>query len=84
MAFHADHPEVFVGLERATREAIAAGRKRIGIRLLWERMRWTMFIEHGRDEFKMNDHFHSRYVRLLIERHPEWREMFELRPLRAV
>lgn len=84
LSFHARHPEVYDELVRLARQVIAAGRRRIGIRLLWERMRWTFYIERGRDDFKMNDHFHSRYARMLMEREPDLAGLFETRELRAV
>lgn len=84
-AFHARHPEVYAELVRLARQAQAAGRRHIGIRMLWERMRWTFTIEHDvAEDFKLNDHYHSRYVRLICEREPELAGMFSLRELRAV
>lgn len=83
--FHRLNPWVYETLERLAADWIGRGRKRIGIRMLWEVMRW----QHGRttrdpsSEFKANDHYHSRYVRMLIDRHPEWSECFELRTLKS-
>jgi len=81
-AFHAEHPYVLDELIRLTEQARDAGRTRMGIRLLWERLRWTMWIERGDGDFKLNDHLHSRYARLICERRPDLASMFELRELR--
>jgi hypothetical protein len=83
--FHARNPEVFALLERFTQEAVDRGRKRLGIRMLYERVRWEVYIqtEDANSDFKINDHYHSRYVRRLIKVHPEWEHLFELRKLRA-
>ena len=34
-------------------------------------------------DYKLNDHYRSRYVRLIIEKHPELEGFFELRELKA-
>ena len=79
-AFHAAHPEVYAELVRLAREA--RGCRRLGVRALWERMRWSLMIERE-GEYKLNDHFPSRYARLLAKEYPELGEMFEMRELRA-
>lgn len=85
LSFHLRHPEVLEQLLRLTDEARARGRQRIGIRMLWERMRWYMTVEQdAAEEFKLNDHYHSRYARLICEVRPDLAHMFELRELRAV
>ena len=84
IVFHRSNPRVYAILCRLARQAMAHGKKRIGIRLLWERMRWELWIEtRSDDEFKFNDHYHSRYVRLMIEQEPDLANLFELRRLRA-
>lgn len=85
LAFHRASPWVYTALERLVEQWVARGRKRLGIRTLWERLRWdyAMATADPTSDFKLNDQFHSRYVRLLIEKHPEWAGLFELRKLRA-
>ena len=82
--FHASNPEIYAELVRLCREARAAGRRKIGIRMLWERLRWTLYIERGSDEYKLNDHMTSRYARLIQQQEPELDGIFETRELRAV
>lgn len=83
--YHAAHPEVFARLVELARFAKARGKK-VGIRLLWERLRWEFFIERDAgDEYKLNDHLHSRYARLIAQTYPdEFGEFFELRELKTV
>ena len=82
--FHIRHPEVYDELVRLAEAAQYVGRRHIGIRMLWERMRWTFTIERDADEdFKLNDHYHSRYVRLICELRPDLAGMFHLRELRS-
>jgi len=81
--FHRNNPQVFAELRRLAREARQTGR-RVGIRCLWEVMRWNLAVRTDRPahDFKLNDHYHSRYARLLNEE-PDLRGMFELRELRS-
>jgi hypothetical protein len=82
--FHARNPDVLERLARLAREWRSAGNRKCGIRMLWERLRWEIGMERQRDgEFMLNDHFHSRYARLLCSEYPELAGMFELRTLKA-
>lgn len=81
--FHERHPEVYASLVQFTREAVKRGKRRIGIRLIWERVRWYVEIEQGDAEFKLNDHFHSRYARLIQQQEPDLYGVFETRKLKA-
>lgn len=84
-AFHAANPHVYTTLVRLAREAKAAGRARIGIGIgmLWEVMRWHLYLETKGDEYQLNNNFRSRYARLLMEREAELAGLFETRVLRA-
>jgi hypothetical protein len=83
--FHRLNPWVYTTLEKIVGAYLARGPRRIGIRMAWEVMRWhyAMATTDPSSDFRTNDHYHSRYVRLLLERHPEWAGLFELRMLRA-
>lgn len=81
--FHAENPEVYRLLLRFALEAHAAGRTRIGVGALWERLRWYSSVETDGEPFKLNDNFRSRYARLIAERNPELAHLFETRKLRA-
>lgn len=81
-AFHAANPWVLTALEKLTREHLETGARRCGIGMLWEVIRWKYVSATRGDDFKANNNFRSRYVRLLIERHPEWAVVFNVRALR--
>lgn len=81
--FHAENPQVYSLLVQFSRVAKESGRKRFGIRMIWERMRWYVAIETKGDEYKLNDHWHSRYARLIMEQEPDLAGFFETRELRA-
>ncbi|MFE7117514.1 hypothetical protein ACFU99_19075 [Streptomyces sp. NPDC057654] len=81
--FHQLNPWVLDALERLTAEYIARGARRVGIGMLFEVLRCRYVQDTRGDEFHLNNNFRSRYVRLLIERRPEWISLFEVRALRA-
>lgn len=58
---------------------------RCSVALIEEKVRDSIRLESLRAVpergFALNCHFCSRIVRRMIEEHPEWRPMFELRPL---
>ena len=81
--FHKANPHVVVALEQLTRQYLASGRQRIGIAVLFERLRWEYDLRTSGDAFKLNNDFRSRYVRLIQDRRPEWAEVFRTRELRT-
>lgn len=81
-AFHAQHPDVYAEIVRRAHLAQARG-LRVGIRTIWEAMRWDYTIERGAEAYKLNDHFTSRYARLIIDQEPDLSGFFELREIRS-
>lgn len=82
-AFHEANPWVADALAELARDWLAHGHTRVGIGMLFERVRWEYGRRTNGKEFKLNNDYRSRYARLLIERHPEWTDAFELRQLRS-
>lgn len=84
-AFHRANPHVFTKLVALARQAQAAGVRRIGMRLLWERLRWSALVETARadGEWKLNDWYPPLYSRLLQREHPELASLFETRTRRS-
>jgi hypothetical protein len=84
--FHVKHPEVYERLVALCRHARSRGRRRIGIGMLWEVLRWERILDGlpdpGEDR-KLNDHYRSRYARLIMEREPDLKGIFETRALRS-
>lgn len=84
--FDRENPLVWETLVRLAFEAQAAGARKLGIRTLWEVMRWHVFLlTRDPSGLKLNDHYHSRYVRKLVDEYPDefGNGFFELRTLRA-
>lgn len=78
--FHAENPHVLETLERLAAEWFV-NHSTVGIGMLFEVARWVENVDTGGDAFKLNNNFRSRYVRLMIERRPEWEYSFETRAL---
>lgn len=84
--FHAANPQVYAELVRLARVAVSRGRVRIGVRMLWEVTRWNLTIQTNdpNSNFKLNDHLHSRYARLIMKNEEDLKDVFELRELSTV
>lgn len=82
-AFHEEHPEVYVMFCDLCDRLIAAGHERYSSDAINHRIRWHFSVDCGDREFKLNDHFTSRYARKWLAAHPQHAGFFELRTLRA-
>ena len=83
--FHTDNPWVYRALESLCEGWLAQGHKRVGVKQMFEVVRWQYGMKTtGDGGFRVNNDFTSRYARMLIEQHPEWADAIETRRLRAV
>lgn len=82
-AFHKENPQVFQKLEELTKQAYDRGRKKIGIGMIFEVLRWNSFMATTGDPYKLNNSYRSRYVRILIDKHPEYANLFETRKIKS-
>ena len=82
--FHVRNPRVYETLVKLAREAKAEGRHRIGIKMLWEVVRWNLSRDLPYDEpFKLPNDYHSRYARLIMAQEPDLAGIFAVRELRS-
>lgn len=84
--FHRKNPMVYQELVKLCRQWRKRGNATMGIRMAWEVMRWNILMSITRvqaDDFKLNDHYHSRYARMIMEQERDLEGIFELRELRA-
>ncbi|MDO0936468.1 hypothetical protein QQY66_33975 [Streptomyces sp. DG2A-72] len=79
LAFDAQHPYVYRALERLTAQRLASGATRIGLKALFEDVRWQL-PEGIRG---LSNNFTALYARKLIADHPHWASAFELRRRRT-
>jgi hypothetical protein len=78
--FDRANPHIFAMLRDMALGAKRRGR-RVGIRLLWEKLRWDLTVESDRPEDapKLNDWFPPYYSRRLMREVPELAGFFEVR-----
>lgn len=81
--YHAANPQVYALLRRFALEAKRSGRERLGIKALFERVRWYTDVEAKADSFKVNNNYTAFYARLLMEQEPELKDFFETRRSKA-
>lgn len=82
-AFHKENPQVFEKLEELALQAYTHGRKKIGIGMIFEVLRWNSNMSTSGDNYKLNNSYRSRYVRILIDKHPEYKNLFETRRIKS-
>ena len=83
-AFHAAHPEVYDELVMLARQGVRAGRRRFGMKQLFEVLRWNRTLRGLSAEgevFKLNNNYTSRYARLVMGCEPDLAKAFETRTL---
>jgi hypothetical protein len=81
--FHKANPRIYDLLVRFALEVKDRGFSRYSIDAIIQRVRWHVTIETKSSDFKLNDHFTSRYARLIMSRVPELDGFFEVRELKA-
>jgi hypothetical protein len=79
LAFDAAHPYVYRALEKLAAERLAAGATRIGLKELFEDLRWRL----PQGLRGLNNNYSTLYARKLIADHAEWASVFELRRRRT-
>lgn len=83
--FHHKNPQVYLWLVRFAREAMRAGRQKVGMSLLYERLRWEVYLstaDHTTD-FKLANNYRSRYSRLIMEQEPDLEGFITTRGLKT-
>ncbi|MEU9280307.1 hypothetical protein [Streptomyces sp. NPDC048341] len=78
-AFDTHNPHVYCALERMAARRLAAGDTRISLKDLFEDLRRQL--PYG--VAGLNNNFTALYARRLIDDHPHWASVFELRRRRA-
>jgi hypothetical protein len=84
LAYHHQNPEIYDALVKLARQAKRAGKEKIGIKMLWEVMRWNRFLEtNDPDRYKLNNNYPSRYARLIMDQEMDLDGLFDVRKLRS-
>ena len=82
-AWIAAHPEVVDLMRTLALQAVAAGRRRIGIAALFERARWELDLNTHEGGAKLNNDLRAPMARHLMEIEPRLQAVFETRERRS-
>jgi hypothetical protein len=76
--FHEKNPHIYANLKLLANQAYNAGRRRIGMKFLFERLRWEymMGVEDPVNIFRLNNSFTALYARKLIKNNKKFKELF--------
>ena len=77
--FHAANPHVYLRLVEMTRNLVARKRHRIGMKMLFEVLRWEHYMKTEGEAFKLNNNYTAFYSRLIESQHPEYLGVFTKR-----
>lgn len=83
--FHEANPHVAEALARLALRLRRRGRKRFGMKALFEILRYqhALQTDDPNSSFKLNNDFSSRYARLLMDEYAELEDFFETRELKS-
>lgn len=81
--FHRRNPHVY-DLLRKMALALYKNNQRMGMKGLFEVLRWNYMFTTSDPDFKLNNNYTSLYARLLMEQEPALRGFFETRRRRAI
>lgn len=84
--FHLTNPQIYLLFERFAKELIAKGHKKLGARMIIERIRWECATNSQKDDagFKINNMFIAHYARLFIQKNPQYKDYFEFREIKRL
>jgi hypothetical protein len=80
--FHRENPHVYNELVEMALKLRGRGRKRYGIKSLFEVIRWHRALETSDEDFKLNNNHAPYYARMIMNAVPELKDFFELRVLK--
>ena len=79
--FHAQNPHVYVELVKLARQAKEAGWDTIGIKMLWEVLRWNVLMATTDRQFKLCNNHHAYYARLIMKQEEDLAGIFRMKKL---
>ncbi len=82
--FHQANPHVYKRLVTLARQLVRRGHERLAIGMLWEVLRFERAqASDPASDWSLNDHYRSRYARLIMARERDLADVFETRKLRS-
>lgn len=85
--FHLTHPQVYLMFEKFALALINKGHKKLGAKMIVERIRWEIAFENKVEDdkgFKINNDFVAHYARMFIKNHPQYKDYFEFRIIKSL
>ena len=79
LCFHEANPHVARALAKRALQLKRAGRKRYGMKALFETLRFFSSLQSKGDPYKLNNSYTTLYARLIMEKMPELEGFFETR-----
>jgi hypothetical protein len=81
--FDTQNPEVYRQLVRLARQWRAAGKAKLGIKTLFEKLRWEWHVAGltDSDGYKLNNNFTALYARKIMKNETDLDGLFEIRSL---
>lgn len=84
IAFDQANPWVYVALVRLARQLVAKGHNRVGMKMLFEQLRWEWYVTTtDTSGFKLNNSLTAHFARKIMANEPDLADLFETRVLRA-
>ena len=77
--FHAANPRVYETLVKLARRWKRRGAGKCGIGMLYETARWYLNLSGDGEPMHLNNNYRAFYARLMMEREPDLRGLFEIR-----
>jgi hypothetical protein len=82
--FDRDNPDVYSRLLELCRIWIAKRPDQpLGVKMLFERLRWDIAIRTTGEPLKLNNNYTALYARKIMDEHPEFGDLFRTRRLRS-
>lgn len=82
--FDRENPHIYDELVALARKWTAArAGHRLGIGMLFERLRWDLAIKTTGEPLKLNNNFRALYARKIMRQEPDLADLFETRRLRS-
>lgn len=82
-AYHQSNPQIYSKLVEFARAAKLAGRTRLGIAMLFERLRWDTMIGALGETTKLCNTYRAFYARLIMKNEPDLVDFFSTRVSQA-
>lgn len=78
-AFRVANPHVEVFIVEIARELKRRGFERIGMKMIFENLRWRYALATRGSKYKLNNNYTSHYARYVMRKHPDLDGFFETR-----